>query len=128
MKIQRSPKAGMAAMMLVVSLTVAPVAWSQSSGATEALAGPVASASGSTTIKSDRKANRALQKQIYAAIAKHKEIDAGSISAKADNGAVSINGTVLEASQIDKVTEIAKSVPGVTSVTTRLSVKRPLGQ
>ena len=37
------------------------------------------------------------------------------------------NGSVTDASQIDKVVEIAKGVPGVTSVTNKLAVKKPFG-
>ena len=40
-----------------------------------------------------------------------------------------VNGTVVDASQIDKVAEIVRGVPGVTSVTNKLTVKMvlPLG-
>lgn len=81
-----------------------------------------------STPKEVRKANRALSRKVYAALAKHKEIDAGSISIVARNGAVTLNGTVTEASQIDTVAEVAKAVPGVKSVTNRLSVQRPIGE
>ncbi|WP_236077258.1 BON domain-containing protein [Paraburkholderia domus] len=87
-----------------------------------------AAASGATNAKAVRQANRALQKQIYAAFAKYQDIDAGSISVKAKNGAVTINGTVTDAALIEKITGIARGVAGVTSVTTKLSVQRPLGQ
>ena len=80
------------------------------------------------TAREVRKANRALSRKVYAALAKHKEIDAGSISIVSRNGAVTLNGTVTESSQIGTVAEIAKGVPGVTSVTNRLSVKRPFGE
>jgi len=74
-----------------------------------------------------RKANRALRRQVYAAIGKHKEISAGNIGITARNGAITLNGTVTDASQINEVAEIAKSVPGVTSVTNKLTVEKPLG-
>jgi hyperosmotically inducible protein len=45
----------------------------------------------------------------------------------AKDGAVTLDGTVVDATQIDKVTEIAKGVPGVMSVTNRLIVKKPFG-
>jgi hyperosmotically inducible periplasmic protein len=76
---------------------------------------------------SGRKADRALRRQVYAAIGKHKEISAGNISVTAKGGAVTLNGTVTDASQINQVAEIAKSVPGVMSVTNRLTVQKPLG-
>ncbi|WP_321930468.1 BON domain-containing protein [Paraburkholderia guartelaensis] len=87
-----------------------------------------AMASAVPTAREVRKANRALSRKVYAALAKHKEIDAGSISVVARSGAVTLNGTVTESSQIGTVAEIARGVPGVTSVTNRLSVQRPFGE
>ncbi|MFD1557623.1 BON domain-containing protein [Paraburkholderia silviterrae] len=80
------------------------------------------------TAREVRKANRALSRKVYAALAKHKEINAGDISIVARSGAVTLNGTVTESSQIGIVAEIAKGVPGVTSVTNRLSVQRTFGE
>jgi hyperosmotically inducible periplasmic protein len=114
--------ASMAALLASASVGV----WAQGSetaGADEASAAPAA-----PTAKEMRKANRALSRKVYAALAKHKEIDAGSISIVARNGAVTLNGTVTEAGQIDTVVGVAKSVPGVKSVTNKLSVQRPIGE
>jgi osmotically-inducible protein OsmY len=74
-----------------------------------------------------RKADRALRRKVYAAIGKYKEIGAGDISVIAKDGAVTLNGTVTEAAQIGKVEAIARGVPGVTSVTNKLTVKKPFG-
>jgi osmotically-inducible protein OsmY len=104
-------------------------AWAQP-GASEASAASKATAvaaSGGMTAKDTRAANRALRRKVYAAIVRHKEIAAGDISVVAKGGAVTLNGTVVDASQIDKVAEIAQGVPGVTSVTNRLTVKKPFG-
>jgi hyperosmotically inducible periplasmic protein len=84
-------------------------------------------ASGSAAPATGRKANRALRRQVYNAIAKHKEISAGNISVVARDGAVTLNGTVTNASQVGTVAEIAKSVPGVISVTNKLTVEQPFG-
>ncbi|WP_425325512.1 BON domain-containing protein [Paraburkholderia sacchari] len=81
-----------------------------------------------STAREVRKANRALSRKVYAALAKHKEIDAGNISIVARDGAVTLNGTVEEQSQIDTVATVAKAVPGVKSVTNKLTVLKPLGQ
>lgn len=81
-----------------------------------------------STAREVRKANRALSRKVYAALAKHKEIDAGSISVVARDGAVTLNGTVAEAAQIDTVVAVAKTVPGVKSVSNKLSVQRPIGE
>ena len=114
----------------VVWIALASVhGWAQP-GANEAGAasnGAAVAASGGTTAKDLRKANRTLRRMVYAAIVKHKEINAGDISLVAKNGAVTLDGTVVDASQIDKVAEIARGVPGVTSVTNKLTVQKPFG-
>ncbi|MEM5439965.1 BON domain-containing protein [Paraburkholderia diazotrophica] len=96
-------------------------------GASDAGAASNATASGSLTAKDTRAANRALRRKVYAAIVKHKEINAGDISVLARGTAVTLDGTVVDASQIDKVATIARGVQGVTSVTNRLTVKKPFG-
>jgi hyperosmotically inducible periplasmic protein len=87
-----------------------------------------ADASATSAPATGRKADRALRRAVYAAIVKQKDINAGDISVIAKNGAVTLNGTVTDASQIDRVVQIAKGVPGVTSVTNKLGVKKPFGQ
>ncbi len=71
--------------------------------------------------------NTTLRRAVYTAISKHKEIHGGSIGVTAKNGAVTLNGSVTDAAQIEKVGEVAKGVPGVTSVTNKLTVQKPLG-
>ncbi|CAE6851693.1 hypothetical protein R75461_07505 [Paraburkholderia nemoris] len=102
--------------------------WSQTSEPSAASSGSAIAASAGETPKETRQANRALRRKVYAAIGKHKEIAAGNISVVTKGGAVTLDGTVVDASQIDKVAEIAKGVPGVTSITNRLTVKKPFGQ
>ncbi|MFM0039278.1 BON domain-containing protein [Paraburkholderia strydomiana] len=99
-------------------------AWSQSSAPASA---SVTAASGSATAPVGRKANRALRRQVYNAIAKQKDISAGNISVVAKDGAVTLSGTVEDASQVGRVVEIARGVPGVTSVTNKLTVEKPFG-
>jgi hyperosmotically inducible protein len=102
-------------------------AWSQTAEASAAANRTSMAASIASTANAARQANRALGRKVYAAVVKHKEIDAGNISVIAKDGAVTLDGAVVDATQIDKVTEIAKGVPGVMSVTSRLTVKRPFG-
>jgi osmotically-inducible protein OsmY len=99
-------------------------AWSQNG---QPSANAASAASGAAAPANNRKTNRALRRQIYAAIGKNKEINAGDISVIAKGGAVTLSGTVNDAAQIATVGEIAKSVPGVTSVTNKLTVSKPLG-
>ncbi|SAL86656.1 transport-associated protein [Caballeronia arvi] len=106
-------------------------AWSQTSetpGAPASAPGASAmTASGTVAPATGRKANRALRRKVYAAIGKQKEISAGDISVIAKDGAVTLNGSVTDASQIDKVADIARGVSGVTSVTNKLTVRKPFG-
>ncbi|SMG59526.1 BON domain-containing protein [Paraburkholderia susongensis] len=115
-----------------VVAAVSVAAWAEASETVAAPAsatdGTMVAASGATSAKTQRKANRALRRKVYAALAGHKEINAGDISVTARSGAITLNGTVTDASQIDTVVQIAKGVAGVTSVTNRLSVQRPIGQ
>lgn len=126
MKMTTTCKLAISALIAAVCAGGVTPAWSQSSDTVSTASG--AAASGATSARAARQANRALQKKIYAAFAKHQEIDAGSISVKAKNGAVTINGTVTDAAQIEKISGIAQGVAGVTSVTTKISVQRPFGQ
>jgi osmotically-inducible protein OsmY len=101
-------------------------AWSQTSETASAPDASAMAASG-TAPATGRKANRVLRRKVYAAIGKHKEINAGNIGVTAKDGAVTLNGTVTNASQVGKVAEIANGVPGVTSVTNKLTVQKPFG-
>jgi hyperosmotically inducible periplasmic protein len=103
-------------------------AWAQDGASAGSSAGTAVTASGGMTAKATRQANRALRRKVYAALAKHKEIDAGDIGITAKGSTVMISGTVPEASQINTVTEIVKGVEGVTSVSSKLMVQRPFGQ
>ena len=120
---------GIAVGAFVVAVSVN--AWAQNGAASGAPASVSAAsamvASGVATPEAGRKANRALRRKVYAAISKYREISAGSISVIARDGAVTLNGTVTDAAQIDQVAEIAKGVTGVTSVTNKLTVQRPFG-
>src|SRR5690348_7496067 len=101
------------ALILLATMGVALQA-SQSMAASAASAASSASAPAAT-----RKENRALRKSVYAAFAKDKGIDAGDIGVSAKNGAVTLTGTAADAAQIDTIADIAKGVPGVTSVTNK---------
>ncbi|MGZ2749203.1 BON domain-containing protein [Burkholderia stagnalis] len=125
MKSIQAPALAIAALMLAAVGN----AWSQPGQAASAPAGmPAASAAESAAAPvSARKANHALRRQVYAAIGKHKEISAGNIGIVVKGGAVTLSGTVTDASQVNEVAEIVKGVPGVTSVTNKLIVQKPFG-
>jgi hyperosmotically inducible periplasmic protein len=75
-----------------------------------------------------RKENRALRRLVYAEFAKDKSIDAGDIGVGVKSGAVTLTGTVTDAAQIEKVGAMAKGVPGVVSVTNKLTIRRNFAQ
>jgi len=120
--------AGVAIATLVAAAST--TAWSQPQGAASVSAGAQAAsamAASGAAAPTGRQADRALRRKVYAAFGTDKSINAGDISVRAKNGAVTLTGTVTETSQISKVEEIAKGVPGVTSVTNKLSVKKSFG-
>ena len=127
MKNNHVVKLAVAALFVAASMN----AWSQSGQPASAAASvpgtSAMTASSAAAPATGRKADRALRRKVYAAIGKQKDISAGNISVTAKDGAITLNGSVTDASQIDKVVEITKGVPGVTSVTNKLTVKKPFG-
>jgi hyperosmotically inducible periplasmic protein len=117
-----SKKISLAVGALIVAASLD--AYSQTSASAPAVTAKAASA---TSEPAPAKSNRALRRSVYSAIVKHKEINAGNISVTAKNGAVTLNGTVTDSAQMEKVAEIAKGVPGVISVANKLAVKKPFG-
>ncbi|MGA7779169.1 MAG: BON domain-containing protein [Paraburkholderia sp.] len=89
----------------------------QSSNAASA---PVAS--GATDPKAIKAANRALQKDVLRALTKTKGLRNSTITVRANNGAVTLEGTVPEESQVDMATHAAEGVAGVTSVKNALTL------
>jgi hyperosmotically inducible periplasmic protein len=92
---------------------------------------PVGAASGTPLTaaqqsKAARAANRALSRRVRAALAKDKNIDVANVTVRAKEGAVTLQGTVPDSSQIDRATGVAQRVTGVTSLKNALTV-RPAG-
>jgi hyperosmotically inducible protein len=125
MTTKRIPRIASAVLFALASVH----AWAQAATSEAGVASnaTTVAASGGMTGKDTRAANRALRRKVYAAIVGHKEINAGDISVVAKGGAVTLNGTVVDASQIDSVAGIVQGVPGVRSVTSKLTVKKPFG-
>ncbi|KWF31328.1 BON domain-containing protein [Burkholderia pseudomultivorans] len=128
MKMRHGIRAALGVAVAAVSIGAGAQSGASAGMPASAPAGVGRAASAGMSAKAVRQANRALRRKVYAALARHKEIDAGSISVTAKGGAITLNGTVAEASQIETVEQVATDVAGVTSVTNRLAVQRPLGQ
>jgi hyperosmotically inducible periplasmic protein len=115
--------------MLIASIaTLSTTVWPQSGQNDWVPANSAGAASQTQVTKADRRADRALKRSIYKALAKHTEIDAGNISIVAKNGLVTLDGTVTDTDQIDEVEKVARSSPGVLAVTNKLMVQRPFEQ
>jgi hyperosmotically inducible protein len=108
-------KAGIAVLLAVA---VAPaVTLAQNSG--DATGTPLVSSSAPHTSKAVRQANRRLERSVRTALTKAK-IDARALTVLAKGGAVTLLGGVPDTTQIERAGDVAKQVPGVTSVDNRL--------
>ncbi|CAE6845511.1 Osmotically-inducible protein Y [Paraburkholderia nemoris] len=67
-------------------------------------------------------ANRALAKKVRNALVADSTISASNLTVRAHDGAVTLQGSVPEAPQSDRATEVAKGVAGVKSVKNALSI------
>lgn len=106
------------AFMVVVSIN----AWPQSN---ESAATPTQSSTaltGGGSAKAIRQANRALSKKVLRALVKGG-VQTNGISVIAKGGAVALAGSVPDSTQVSEASEIAKEVPGVTSVNNSLTIK-----
>ena len=103
-------------------------AYAQASDAAPATPGTPASTTAGARqhYKSLKAANRALQRQVRSALVKDRGISMANVTIRARDGAVTLQGSVPVQEQSDRATEVAKKVPGVTSVRNALSV-RPVG-
>jgi hyperosmotically inducible protein len=72
--------------------------------------------------QSSKQADRALAKAVRRAFSKAQGFDASGVFVKARGGAVTLSGSVKDGSQIAQAEQIARSVPGVTSVSNKLTL------
>ncbi|MFM0171771.1 BON domain-containing protein [Paraburkholderia sediminicola] len=101
------------ALLVLASLDV----YAQSSDAAPVPARPYAS-----DAKVVKAADRALQKNVIRALSRTKGLRAATITVRVHNGAVILEGTVPEESQVGLATQAAEGVEGVTSVTNALTL------
>ena len=115
LKMHAIRKAGIA---LMLAVAVAPAAtFAQNSS--DATGTPSASSDTPHTSKAVRQANRRLENRVRTALTKGK-IDARALTVLAKGGAVTLLGGTTDTTQIQRAGDIAKQVPGVTSVDNRL--------
>ncbi|MEM5310197.1 BON domain-containing protein [Paraburkholderia sp. JHI869] len=77
------------------------------------------------TSHSSKQANHALEKKVRAALNHAKDIKTENILIRARGGAVTLEGSVPDSSQVDKAAQVAQGVAGVTSVKNALTIKEP---
>jgi osmotically-inducible protein OsmY len=80
-----------------------------------------------TSAKTTKKVNRKLGLDVRRALSKAQGIDVSNIFVRARGGAVVLTGTVPDGAQIPQAGEVAKGVPGVTSVSNKLTLGQPNG-
>ncbi|HTH61325.1 MAG TPA: BON domain-containing protein [Paraburkholderia sp.] len=103
-------------------------AYAQNDQSTAAPASPTTAASPTATAKQQSKAaraaNRKLGRQVRAALVHAGNINVSNITVRARDGAVTLQGSVPDAAQIERATQAAQGVAGVTSVKNALSVRQ----
>lgn len=85
-----------------------------------------ATAGSSPTPGEMKQANRQLVRDIRRAFrnARSQGLRASNVTVRANDGVVTLTGSVPTAEQVDLATNIAKGVPGVQSVTSRVAVRK----
>lgn len=96
-------------------------AMAEESSSTAEASEPVASES-KAGLAPGRAADRALQKNVLRALSRTKGLRVATITVRARDGAVILEGTVPEESQVGLATQSAQKVQGVTSVTNALTL------
>jgi hyperosmotically inducible periplasmic protein len=99
---------------VVVSVAVASSVYAQDTTSSGAMAAP--------STKSVKKADRKLGLDVRKALAHAQGFDVSNVFVRARGGAVTLSGTVPDSSQIGQAEEVAKTVPGVTSVTNKITL------
>jgi len=111
------------ALGVVLCVAVASNAYAQSSDTASTDSAMSAQADAKTT----KKVNRKLGLDVRKALSRAQGIDVSKIYVRARGGVVTLSGTVPDGAQIPQATEVAKGVPGVTSVSNRLTLAQPNG-
>jgi hyperosmotically inducible periplasmic protein len=103
---------------VIVCVAVASDAYAQASDAmaTSDTAVPALNA------KAVKKADRKLARDVRRALSKARGFDGSNVFVRARSGAVTLTGTVLQNTQIAQATAVAKGVPGVKSVSNKITL------
>ncbi|EIF35720.1 putative periplasmic or secreted lipoprotein [Burkholderia sp. Ch1-1] len=83
---------------------------------------PASGRSYASDVKAIKAADHALQKSVVRALSKTKGLRAATITVRAHNGVVILEGTVPEQAQVALATQAAEGVEGVKSVTNAVTL------
>lgn len=90
-------------------------------------ASPASAAINAAPRAQDKAADRALRKDVVRALSRTKGLNTTRITVRAKSGAVMLEGSVPDQSEVDVATQAATHVSGVTSVKNTLTVVGPAG-
>ncbi|MGF6289344.1 BON domain-containing protein [Paraburkholderia youngii] len=110
--------------VLGIALCVA-TASSAYAQASDAQAPAATAAAPATTTQSTRAADRKLGRDVRRALARAQGFNVSNVFVRARGGAVTLTGSVPESGMIQQAADVAKGVPGVTSVTNKLTLNFP---
>ncbi|ADG17844.1 BON domain-containing protein [Paraburkholderia atlantica] len=110
--------------VLGIALCVA-TASSAHAQASDAQAPAATAAAPATTTQSTRAADRKLGRDVRRALSRAQGFNVSNVFVRARSGAVTLTGSVPESGMIQQAADIAKGVPGVTSVTNKLTLNFP---
>ncbi|APA88915.1 BON domain-containing protein [Paraburkholderia sprentiae WSM5005] len=78
-----------------------------------------------TNAKATRAADRKLGRDVRRALGRAPGFNVSNVFVRARGGAVTLSGSVPEGGMIQQAADVAKGVPGVTSVTNKLTLNLP---
>jgi hyperosmotically inducible periplasmic protein len=109
---------------VVTLAALVPGAYAQDDASGVAAASSMSSSASAPAMsrKAMKAADRKLARAVRKSIEHVKGLDATRIAIVAKDGSVTLTGSVPEAPQVDVAVQHAKTVPGVTNVTSRLEV------
>jgi hyperosmotically inducible periplasmic protein len=79
-------------------------------------------AASASSAKAGKEADRALQKAVLRALSQTRGVRVSTITVRAHDGVVTLEGNVPDESQVELATKAAQSVPGVTQVKNALTL------
>jgi hyperosmotically inducible periplasmic protein len=80
-----------------------------------------ASTPAAPTAKANSSSDRALARAVRRALSKAQGVDVSNLFVRARSGAVTLSGSVADSDQIAQAEQVTRTVPGVTSVSNRLT-------